>query len=634
MSRQDASAGNDVLWAFYRDRREHFSRDLTGIKAKINTISNLRIATAIVFLACLYGAFTFHGLFYALLPLIAAFIAFVLIHTRLFVRKVHLENLITINAAEGDSLRGDRTKLHTGAEFMDPHHPYTHDLDIFGEGSVYQLINRCNTHDGRQSLARLLSQPLQTAGIILEFQQAAKELATNVDLRQDLAASGLEINEQPDDRQQLLAWLKTESIAYGKPIISVLLWLLPVLTISAWILYFIEVIPQVIPYTLVLVQWIIWGRFSKQINVFHDYISRKKDILEKYAYMLAIIRKGGRHDKSHRSHSRPRHSDASHNDAARDDQFESTVLKELVSRALDAGSNVNLLVALVGQLNARLNFLTAVFVNSLFLYDLRCVYRLEKWKVDNGVRLPLWLDAISQAEVLSSVANFAYNHPHCQFPVIHEEWAIRAEDMGHPLLDPSGCVPNSVTIGPAPSVLIITGANMAGKSTFLRSLGVNLVLALAGSPVYAAGFRCPVIPLRSGMRTADSLKDHESYFYAELNRLKSIMDELREGKPLFILLDEILKGTNSTDKQKGSIALVQQLLEHPCLGVVATHDLAMGALSEQHPSSVHNYCFEASIENDQLFFDYKLKPGLAQNMNATFLMKKMGIIKENRSQDS
>jgi DNA mismatch repair ATPase MutS len=287
----------------------------------------------------------------------------------------------------------------------------------------------------------------------------------------------------------------------------------------------------------------------------------------------------------------------------------------------------------VGQLNARLNFLTAVFVNSLFLYDLRCVYRLEKWKADNGSRLPKWLEAISQAEILSSVANFAYNHPHCQFPSIHQEYAIRAENIGHPLLDPEECITNSVTIGPAPSVLIITGANMAGKSTFLRSLGVNVVLALAGSPVYATSFRCPVIPLRSGMRTADSLKDHESYFYAELNRLKSIMDELREGQPLFILLDEILKGTNSTDKQKGSIALVRQLLEHPCLGIVATHDLALGALSEQH-SSVHNFCFEASIENDQLSFDYKLKPGLAQNMNATFLMKKMGIIKENPTQDS
>jgi DNA mismatch repair ATPase MutS len=181
-------------------------------------------------------------------------------------------------------------------------------------------------------------------------------------------------------------------------------------------------------------------------------------------------------------------------------------------------------------------------------------------------------------------------------------------------------------LGNSQSVLIVTGANMAGKSTFLRTIGVNLVLALSGAPVCAQSFRCPVIHLRTGMRTADSLKDHQSYFYAELNRLKTIMDELRSDKPLLILLDEILKGTNSTDKQAGSIALVKQLLPHPCLAMVATHDLALGELQTEYPDRVKNYCFEATIENDQLSFDYKLKPGLAQKMNATFLMKKMGII--------
>jgi DNA mismatch repair ATPase MutS len=167
---------------------------------------------------------------------------------------------------------------------------------------------------------------------------------------------------------------------------------------------------------------------------------------------------------------------------------------------------------------------------------------------------------------------------------------------------------------------------MAGKSTFLRTLGVNVVLALNGAPVCADKFDCPVIDIRSGMRTADSLKDHQSYFYAELNRLKSIVDELKEGKSLLILLDEILKGTNSTDKQAGSIALVKQLVDQKSLVIIATHDLALGDLEKTYPEKIRNFCFEPSIENDQLFFDYKLKSGLAQKMNATFLMKKMGII--------
>ncbi|MEJ1239047.1 hypothetical protein WBG78_13010 [Chryseolinea sp. T2] len=606
----------------YRERLERFSAELATVKRKINNVSNLRIAIAIAFVLLFYRALYNPYLFLALPVLAVAFVVLVLIHSRLFIQKVHLENLTQINKSEIDSTAGKRDSLHNGSEFIDPHHSFTHDLDIFGAGSLYQLINRCNTFDGRASLAKLFSQPLASKEEITTAQLAVKELAPEINLRQNLGASGLEINELPSDRQQLLAWLNIQPIAYGNSSVALMLWVLPVITILSCILYFFDLIPQIIPVAFVLIQWGIWGRYSKKINLFHDYISRKKEILEKYAQMLAVIR------NENVLSSTDNGSGISSPAASMNHKgFESALLKELVVQATDAGSRVNALVSLVGQLNARLNFLTAIFVNSLFLYDLRCVYRLEKWKADNALKLPQWLDAISRAEVLSSLANFAYNHPHCQFPIIQDEQEINADELGHPLLNPSECVTNSVTIGPAPTVLVITGANMAGKSTFLRSLGVNFVLALTGAPVYAKAFKCPVVPLRSGMRTADSLKDHESYFYAELNRLKSIMDELRENKPLFILLDEILKGTNSNDKQKGSIALVRQLMEHPCLGVIATHDLALGMLENEYPSSVKNHCFEASIENDQLSFDYKLKSGVAKNMNATFLMKKMGILR-------
>lgn len=594
------------LRTVYGARIERFGKELTDVRTRINSISNLRIATAVLTVACLYGGFKFTELFYVAIPLVAGFVALVNIHSRLFLRKVHLENLVSINTTEIAALSGDRSKLYPGSEFIDPQHHYSHDLDIFGEGSIFQLMNRANTFDGRRAVASLLNKPLPSISRVQEQQEAVAELSGQVDLRQDLAAAGLEINEEPHDREQLLAWLSAPTIAYGKPMLSTVIWLLPALTVTAWLLFLLDLIPEIVPFFFVFVQWGFWGRYSKRINVFHDYISRKKLILEKYAYMLAVIRQG----------------------KFENGQPQSAPLKAILEEASDAGEKVNKLASLVSQLNARLNFATAIFVNSLFLYDLRCVYRLEKWKAEHGHRLPAWLGALSDAEALSSIANFAYNHPHCRFPEIHNEVAIRAEAMGHPLLDPRECVTNNVIIGPAPTVLIVTGANMAGKSTFLRSIGVNVVLALAGAPVYASSFQCPVIPLRSGMRTVDSLKDHESYFYAELNRLKSIIDELREGKPLFILLDEILKGTNSNDKQKGSIALVHQLLEYPCLGIVATHDLALGAISHDYPEAVYNYCFEATIHQDQLSFDYKLKPGLAQNMNATFLMTKMGIIKK------
>jgi DNA mismatch repair ATPase MutS len=301
-------------------------------------------------------------------------------------------------------------------------------------------------------------------------------------------------------------------------------------------------------------------------------------------------------------------------------------MEDISRKANEADEKVKSLASLVSALNARLNSLTNLFVNSLLLYDLQCVYRLEKWKEENAGNLIAWLDAISDTEVLSSWGTYAFNHPEFTDAGINDDLTIRAVQLGHPLIPANERVDNDLYAGKESSILIITGANMAGKSTFLRTLGINVVLALNGAPVSAEKFDCPLIHLRTGMRTADSLKDHQSYFYAELDRLKSIMDELRSDKPLLILLDEILKGTNSTDKQAGSIALVKQLIPHPCLALIATHDLALGELAHEFPEQVRNFCFEPTIENDQLSFDYKLKPGLARKMNATFLMKKMGII--------
>jgi DNA mismatch repair ATPase MutS len=337
----------------------------------------------------------------------------------------------------------------------------------------------------------------------------------------------------------------------------------------------------------------------KRVNAFHQYISRKKNILDKYARLLHLFGK---------------------------EQFETPLLQQLKTKASQADERIKSLAELVSALDARLNFMTNLVVNSTLLYDLQCIYRLEKWKEDNASQLQVWLDVINETDVLCSLGTFSYNHPDFCFPSITSDQKIVTTSLGHPLLAHEGCITNNVSIGERQNILVITGANMAGKSTFLRTLGTNLVLALSGAPVYATSFVCPIINIRSGMRTADSLQDHQSYFYAELNRLKRIMDELREGKPLFILLDEILKGTNSTDKQAGSIALVKQLVSYSCIGLIATHDLALGDLEKEYPDHVKNYCFEPTIENDQLSFDYTLKEGLAQKMNATFLMKKMGII--------
>ncbi len=588
------------LVTFYSERKSRFSREREEILEKINSISNLRLIIAAVFLLAIYFGFqTHYNWLYATPFIVIVFIILVRIHSRLFDKKVHLQNLADINDQEVQLLEEKTETLDAGSEFIDPHHPYSHDLDIFGDGSLFQAVNRSYTLTGRKNVASRLSSALRSSVEIEQHQEAIRELSGKTDFRQHFQAAGKEINEQKHDREQLLAWTRKESFVYGRPLYRLILWIIPMLTLAMVTGWFFSATFRPWAILLAISQWAFLGFHLKRINDFHEYIGKKKNILAKYAKLLHLIET---------------------------ETFASPLLKRLKDSANTAGKNVTKLAGLVRALDARMNSMTSLFVNSLLLYDLQCVYRLEKWKELHANQLESWLDAVSNMEVLSSFGTFAFNHDRFVYPQIQTQFAIDAIGMGHPLIEPGECVVNDVAIGNGPGVLIVTGANMAGKSTFLRTLGINLILALNGAPVFAQSFRCPIIHLRTGMRTADSLKDHQSYFYAELDRLKGIMDELRKDVPLLILLDEILKGTNSNDKQAGSIALVKQLLPHPCLAVIATHDLALGELEKEFPQQVRNFCFEATIENDQLSFDYTLKPGIAQKMNATFLMKKMGII--------
>lgn len=590
---------HQALSDLYAKRREEFSSVLSKTITQINLISNLRLAAALAFLILFYFSFTNKVFGYGAALFVVLFFILVKKHALLFFKKTHLENLVKVNLTEEKALQKDYTLLHPGNQFIDPLHAYSHDLDIFGRGSLFQFINRCNTINGQKLLASNLNESLKDALSITERQEAIKDLAPRIDFRQHFQAAGTEIDEQPGDAAQLLDWLKQPSMLKSPKVIRIILIVLPLLTLCALIAAIFKSELRVFVTGFVLIQWIITGAYLKRINVFHDYIGRKKNILKKYAHLLYHLE----HEK-----------------------FTSVKMKQLWLYAQDADAKIKTLASLVNALDARTNALATIFVNSLLLWDMQCVYRLEKWRAENASNLLLWLNTISECELLCSYGTYAFNNPSFSFATISSELSIRADDLAHPLISEDERISNTLHTGPAPSVFIVTGANMAGKSTFLRTLGVNLILALNGAPVCATSFTCPVINLRTGMRTADSLQDHQSYFYAELNRLKTIMDELRSNTPLVILLDEILKGTNSTDKQAGSMALVKQLLPYPCIAVIATHDLALGALQHEYPEQVKNYCFEAVIENDQLYFDYKLKTGLATKMNASFLMKKMGII--------
>lgn len=586
---------------FYEKRKSRFAGSLQTINKRINIISNVRLAVALAFLALLYFGFSNHSLLFLLAPVLVVFIVLVRSHAGLFEKKVHLENLQKIQRNELYTLDGDFSHNSSGSEYINVHHPYTHDLDVFGEGSLFQYLNRSHTRGGKQFLADRLSFPPQNQSEISSYQEAVRELATKSDFRHEVESLAMQIDEQPDDQRQLNQWLSQPPLIYGKKAYKFILNVFPAITLVLVVLaFFVEGMTKFAILSAGL-QWVFLGFHLKKINAFHDYISRKKTMLEKYARILGLIR---------------------------NQRYASSLMQSLGERAGQAGEKVRTLAALLSAFDARLNIMTNLVVNGLLLYDLQCVYRLERWKEENASHLAEWLDTVRETEVLASFGTFSFNHPMFTFPHMNAHQNLSAKGMGHPLLEETERVVNDIHLDAGQSIMIITGANMAGKSTFLRSLGVNVVLALSGAPVCAVEFHCPLIGVRSGMRTADSLKEHQSYFYAELDRLKTIMDELREGKTLLILLDEILKGTNSTDKQAGSVALVKQLVDHSCLALIATHDLTLGDLENAYPRRIMNYSFEANIENEQLSFDYKLKRGLAQKMNATFLMRKMGIIRD------
>jgi DNA mismatch repair ATPase MutS len=276
--------------------------------------------------------------------------------------------------------------------------------------------------------------------------------------------------------------------------------------------------------------------------------------------------------------------------------------------------------------DTRLNLFGWFLLNYFMLWDILQSIRLEKWRKKYGKDLEKWFSVLSELEALISLATFKYNHPQSIFPeIVNGDFIYQAQEASHPLLPPNQSVPNDISFSSLASFNIVTGANMAGKSTYLRTVGVNMILSLCGAPVLAKTCKIKPIQMFTSIRTKDNLARNESYFYAELLRLQSIINELKEGGPLFIILDEILKGTNSKDKEMGSKALVAQLIGLQAVGLIATHDLQLGSLINSFPKNVRNLCFEVDIQKDALFFDYKLREGISQNLNATFLMKKMGI---------
>lgn len=590
----------------YGRRMEQAEDELKRVKNKILRISVLRVA---LFVAGIVGVVCFcdAGAAAVCITVALTFVPFLILvkyHNRLFLLKDRMEMCARVNFDEISALNEVYSPFDGGNEFVDSSHRYSFDLDLFGRHSLFQAINRTCTSFGKERLAQWLQQHLEHKEEIEQRQAAVKELAALTDFREEFRITGLLYKGAPSDRKEIGEWAVAPAYFSRMWWSRMVLWAVPVINVLSLLLVVVGVLSLSafgVIFTLFVVASLGLINPVSRLQTVYD---KKLRILRMYAELISLVEK---------------------------QEMQAPLLQGLKADFGTEGKQTTEILKELSQelerLDLRNNQILYVLLEGSLFWQLRQVMRIERWRQRYGAYLLRWLDTLGQIDALCSIACFAYNHPNYAYPSIASRpFVFRAKDMGHPLMPARQCVTNDADIPSRPFFLIITGANMAGKSTYLRTIGVNYVLACIGSPVCCSQLEIYPARLVTSLRTSDSLKDNESYFFAELKRLKQIIDRLNKGEELFIILDEILKGTNSMDKQKGSFALVRQLMELKANGIIATHDLLLGQLAALFPKEIRNYCFEADIENDELVFSYKLREGVAQNMNACFLMKKMGLV--------
>ena len=593
------------ITATYQRIAEEGRSELNKVQNKIYRIGSLRL---LLFVAGIAGIIYFWSSGWIVLTGIIAvtllpFILLIKYHNRLFHRKDYLEKKIAINEQELSALNYDTSSFEDGAEFIDPAHLYSYDLVVFGPHSLFQYINRTCTQLGISLLANWMGTHLVNKKEIESRQEAIRELTSELNFRQEFRILGLLYKGKAADEDELKAWAKSPSV-FRK---NVFFRMLPLLASGINILCIALAIAGIIPLTVFGILWLCFVFasfcFTSKITKMQAVYGKKLQILATYANLLRLIE---------------------------NQPMKSPILKEVREWIGDekqtASHSIQRLSKLMNELDQRNNAYIYATLNGLFFWEIRKIIQIEGWKEQYASELPRWLTAIAHMDALCSLATFAYNHPDYSYPIITtQSFSLRAASMGHPLMNRDKCVRNDIDIEKRPFFIIITGANMAGKSTYLRTVGINYLLACIGTPVCARSMELYPVQLITSLRTSDSLNDNESYFFAELKRLKLIIDKLQAGEELFIILDEILKGTNSMDKQKGSLALIKQFMTLQANGIIATHDLMLGTLADIYPDDIRNYRFEADITDNELTFSYRLREGVAQNMNACFLMKKMGI---------
>jgi hypothetical protein len=473
-----------------------------------------------------------------------------------------------------------------GDRYRDPAHPYATDLDIFGPYSLYQFLNRCSTAVGHDLLADQLRYPASNE----EAEQRVKEgqkLARDPDWCLHFRTLGRELSDDPAYAARLRKWIREPAITSGA-YVTVMRWGAPLLTIAGLWFCFTQQ-PWQLGLLFFVPAFLLLRRYREAADRAHAYTAAAGKLLNGYADLFALI------DRRYPHHGPP------------------------ASRAIGK------LSYLISQLDVRYNpFVFLLEISGI--WSLQWLRELDRWRERHRRDLPHWLDTLAEVDARISWATLRFNQPEWTDAVLTGEAVLEGDGLGHPLLPPAGRVTNDISIATDGHIHLVTGSNMAGKSTWLRTVGINLVLARAGAPVCARHLRTAALSVWTSMRTQDDLSESTSSFFAELKRLKAIIQAVKDPEhSVFFLLDEILKGTNSRDRHTGARALIRQLIREKGAGIIATHDLELASLENEAGSRVENYAMEVRTRGDELYFDYKLHRGVSRSFNATVLMARMGI---------
>jgi len=579
------------------------SEAVQELKKRYNLLAILRLISILSTLTFAYIAIRY-GTSIASISAGVSFLLFIILlrfHVKIKKRLLLENTLLSINQTELNFLEKGKLAFEDGVAFLHSNHPYTYDLDIFGPNSLFHHLNRTKTVMGSSDLAEALLKR-STDSTILERQQATQELTPLIEWRQDFMAKGILAKDSPKILATLRSWNgEQETLSSTLKILS---YVFPTLGLSLTIAGMIKGFNPLLlnlSVTVFIVNLITLASQLKKMNREIAFADKINETLLRYSELLQAIEQV---------------------------EWKSDLLKQAKLRLLQAETSaskeIHTLSRIFASLESLQNGFGAIIFNGLVQYHLHTYRKLIRWKQVHAKQLNEWLTLIGEIEVLISFANLSFNNPDFSYPELNQEANIQFTELGHPLIKATKRITNSVDFSHK-SFIILTGSNMSGKSTFLRTLGINLILANAGSSICAKSASVQPMDILVSMRLSDSLTDSESYFFAEVKRLKEIMTEL-DNRRCFILLDEILRGTNSDDKRMGTIEVVKKVISKNAIGAIATHDLEVCNTTYEYPDLLINKCFEVEIIDDELHFDYLLRDGICKNKSATFLMQKMGVI--------